>query len=295
MLLALVVGLVAVPVTSASAATYTSFRDVAAVPNANRATTTEGFAAGSRYLYSVKIKDNERAVIYRVDKSSGARKLMTNRANGTTSVKGLWHANDMTLVTIGGRQYLYVVTMKPTGAQLVKLRLRGASYEKVGRFKLRDSAGAVVPAHAVNVVAVSPSRIKFFFASVDQFYRGTIKPGASSGTIALTAAFTVDLANPVGERLPGVTNRQGIYYDKTRSDLYVPLTGGNTSVVLVFHGVTWKTTGRRRAAAKPYFKVVSKDRLFEIEGVGLSGDRLYFNTNRPHNRDGIHVFTRFRA
>src|SRR5690625_7587512 len=60
------VGLVAVPATSAQAAYYNQYETIAGISSAQECTAAQGFAAGSTYLYSLKIGlDDTRSLIYR--------------------------------------------------------------------------------------------------------------------------------------------------------------------------------------------------------------------------------------
>lgn len=273
---------------AARATTYGEYGTVTETPNVNGTTTTQGFAAGARYQYSVKIdKDNTKAVIYRWDTQAKTRVLMTNRTDGTSTIKGLGHANGMALATINGNQYLFVVTMATSGTQVVKLRINGSSYRRVGAFELR-SDGSYAQASGLSLVAVTTTQVRLFFAQGDAIYRGTVGLGQKSGNIDLSYRFTVHHGSPEGVNTP-----QSIFYDRKLDNLLVPSTEakGNASAVFVYPKVTWDTVVEPPVATDPFFLVASaKFKLFEIEGLGISGGRLYFNTNRSDNRDGIHRF-----
>ncbi|WP_377320163.1 hypothetical protein ACFJIY_14720 [Pimelobacter simplex] len=278
---------------AAHATTYGTYGTATATPDVNGTKNNEGFAAGARYLYSVKVgKKNKTAVIYRWDTKKKKRVLMTNRANGTTVIEGLGHANGMALVPIKGKQYLFVVTMTTKGKQVIKLLLNGASYQRVGAFKLRTGSGAYVQATGISLVAVTASEVRFFFAQGDAILRGAVALDKNKGKIEVTSRFTAFHESPQGVNTP-----QSIFYDPTHGNLYVPSTKhkGNVSAVFVYKNVTWETEVHPPVAADPTFLVASqKFTLFEIEGLGISGGRLYFSTNRSNdrskNRDGIHWF-----
>lgn len=60
--------------------------------------------------------------------------------------------------------------------------------------------------------------------------------------------------------------------------LYYPLTKDNRSIVLVYRNVTPSSTGTITSATDLSFRITSdKYSKFEIEGVGISGGKLYFN------------------
>lgn len=298
-LVALVAGLAVLPGSPAHAAYYNTYDDIAATPDTSGTTGAQAFAAGSTYLYSVKNRtsDDGRAAIYRVDKATGARVVMRNGTDGLAYNTWLGHANDMTIVDIDGEHHFFVVTMEKTGAQLVKLRYDGTTYYKVGSYKITLD-GAVAAPSGVTRVAVSSTTIRFFFKSSRQVYNGTLPLRANTGTIAITKAFVLDVA---GALVNGATvsdldtfSHQGVFYDAANQTLYVPLTKDNRSIVLVYRSVTPARTATATSDENLSFRITSSAySKFEIEGVGLSGGRLYFNTNRANStgaHDGVHVF-----
>lgn len=297
------VGLVLATSPAASAAYYNTYSDVAGTPDVSGGYTgTQGFAAGSTYLYTVKTrtsKDDDRSVIYRVNRSTGSRVVMKNASDGTSSNAWLGHANDMTIVDIDGEHHLFVVTMKKTGALLVKLQYDGTSYRKVGSYQL-TVGGTRTAMSGISRAAVTSTGITFLFKSGRTVYRGTLPLRSSTGTLALTKAFTLKVS---GAKVDGATvsdlttfSNQGFSYDAGRKVVYYPLTKDNRSIVLVYRGISPTTTGERTSADDLSFRITSSkyDRKFEIEGVGISGGRLYFNTNRSSSSsgaaDGVHVF-----
>ncbi|NHA00358.1 hypothetical protein G5V59_10255 [Nocardioides sp. W3-2-3] len=145
---------------------------------------------------------------------------------------------------------------------------------------------------------MSSTTIRFFFKSSRQVYNGTLPLRANTGTIALTKAFVIDVASA---RVNGATVsdigtflHQGFFYDAAKQTLYVPLTKANRSIVLVYRAITPARTATATADQNLSFRITSSTySKFEIEGVGLSGGRLYFNTNRANSsgaHDGVHVF-----
>ncbi|WP_300678578.1 hypothetical protein [Nocardioides sp.] len=285
---------------AANAAYYNTYADVASTPDVSGATSTQGFAAGSTYLYSVKTRsaqDDDRAVIYRVNKDTGATEVMTNGTDGLGYNTWLGHANDMTIVDIDGDHHLFVVTMAATGAQLVKLRYDGATYYKVGSYAI-ELNGAVKAVSGIAKSSVTSTAINFLFKSGTQIYTASLPLRANSGTIALTKAFSLDIANAQvnGATVSNIGDylTQGMFYDAAHDTLYFPLTLENRSIVLVYPGVTPSSTGTVSAASDLSFRITSsKYTLFEIEGVGVSNGTLWFNTNRA-NADGgfdaVHSF-----
>ena len=303
-LVTMILGFVIVSGPAAQAAYYNEYTDIASTPDKYGTSGAQGFAAGSTYLYSIKNRtsDNGRAVIYRVNKSTGAKTIMKNTASDVYYTSWLGHANDMTIVGIGGKTYMFVVTMKKTGAQLVKLEYSGTKYKKVGAYQLRLD-GNVAAASGINRASVTSSKVSFLFKSGKTVYNGSLSPTAKDGAVKLTKAFSLNVkdAKVNGATVPGLDSwsNQGFFYDETKKVLYYPLTDANKSVVLVYRNVTPSSTGTLTAASDLSFRITSSKYVkFEIEGVGISGGKLYFNTNRATSSaaaDGVHVFKDFVA
>lgn len=304
-LVAMVLGSLVLSGSPAQAAYYNTYSDIASTPNTSCCTGAQGFAAGSTYLYSIKNHTNydDVSVIYRVHKTTGERVLMTNGTNGGTTNTWLGHGNDMTIVDIDSQHHLFVVTMNATGAQLVKLRYDGTTYYHAGSYQLRLN-GAVATPSGISQVSVNSSEIAFMFKGGRTIYNGSLPLRAASGTINLTPAFAlqVDGALVNGATVPdlGTFTNQGFFYDAPKKVLYYPLTKDNRSIVLVYRNVLPTTTGTAPAATDLSFRITSSaySTLFEIEGVGISDGKLYFNTNRANSSgsyDGVHVFNGYVA
>lgn len=303
-LVTMILGFVILSGPAAQAAYFNDYTTKASTPDKYGTSGAQGFAAGSTYLYSIKNRtsDNGRAIIYRVNKSTGAKTIMKNTASDVYYTSWLGHANDMTIVGIGGKTYMFVVTMNKTGAQLVKLEYSGTKYKKVGSYQLRLD-GNVAAVSGINRVSVTSSKVTFMFKSGTTIYNGSLTPGANSGTINLTKAFSLKVEGALvnGATVPGLENwsNQGFFYDEAKNVLYYPLTDGNRSVVLVYRNVTPTSTGTLTSASDLSFRITSSKYVkFEIEGVGISGGKLYFNTNRATSSaaaDGVHVFKGFVA
>jgi len=195
------------------------------------------------------------------------------------------------------------VTMKASGAQLVRLRYDGTTYYHAGSYQVRLN-GAVATPSGINRVSVSSTTITFMFKSGRTVYNASLPLRASSGTVNLTKAFTlqVDGALVNGATVPdlGTFVNQGFFYDAPKKVLYYPLTKDNRSIVLVYRNVSPTTTGTAPAATDLSFRITSSkySSKFEIEGVGISDGRLYFSTNRSNSSgafDGVHVFNGYVA
>ncbi len=292
------------PAVPAQAAYYNTYTDLAATPDTSCCTGVQGFAAGSTYLYSIKNHTgyDDVAAIYRVNKTTGERVVMTNGTDNTSTNTWLGHGNDMTIVDIDGQHHLFVVTMEDTGAQVVRLRYDGTTYYNAGSYQVRLN-GAVKAPSGIDRVSVTSTTINFMFKSGRTVYNGSLPLRASSGTIDLTKAFDLQVEDALvnGATVPdlGTFENQGFFYDETTKVLYNPLTKENRSIVLVYRNVSPTTTGTAPAATDLSFRITSSAySTFEIEGVGISDGKLYFNTNRANSSgaaDGVHVFNGYVA
>jgi hypothetical protein len=302
---AMVLGLLALPLSAAQAAYYNTYTDIASTPNTSCCAGVQGFAAGATYLYSIKNHTNfdDLSVIYRVNKTTGDTVLMTNGTNNTSTNPWLGHANDMTIVDIDGQHHMFIVTMNASGAQLVNLRYDGTTYYNAGSYQLRLNGSVAAPS-GINRVSSTSTTITFMFKSGRTVYNGSLPLRAASGTIDLTKAFDlqVDGALVNGATVPDLTTfaNQGFFYDAPKKVLYYPLTKDNRSIVLVYRNVSPTTTGTAPAASDLSFRITSSaySTSFEIEGVGISDGKLYFSTNRANasgGHDGVHVFNGYVA
>jgi hypothetical protein len=274
---------------SANAAYYGGYNDVAHIPNAEDCDAAQGFAVGSSFCYSIKIKkDDTKAIIQRIDMSSGAVVLMTNGANGTKYCTYLGHANDMEVTAINGVGTMFVVTMKTGSLSFVKLQYSGSTYTKVGEYTLRHN-GNNVGMSGVKMLNKTASTINFLFKSGNGFFTASIGLTANSGVINLTRVFTINWKSPtVNGNVLDLTDYvfQGFGYRNDR--VYVPLTKGNDSVVLTYNNVSANISdgvdNTVNHDVNLSFRVYSNvyANLFEIESLGINPNNgyLYFNVNR---------------
>jgi len=300
-----IAGVVALTESPALAAYYNTYSDIADIPDTDGCTSAQGFAAGTTYLYSIKKnKTDDLSVIYRVNKTTGDRVLMTNGTTGGVTNPWLGHGNDMASADIDGVHHLFVVTMKDNSAQLVKLSYDGSTYYFAGSYTILHNGDTLAPS-GISKVSTSSTTLTFMFKSGSTVYNGTLPLRANSGTIDLTKAFElqVDGAKVDGATVPDIGSflNQGFHYDPANHVLYNPLTKDNRSIVLVYRGVSPATTGTALAASDLSFRITSSMyKFFEIEGVGISDGTLYFNTNRTYEsngdaNDGVHAFKDYVA
>lgn len=283
---------------SAAAAYYNTYSTVATIPNGNGCNRAQGFAVGSSYVYTAKCNDDEsKQVIYRTKISDGTTTLMTNGDTSNTYITSLGHANDMDTCTIDGKYHLFVATMKTGSESLVKLQYSGTTYTQLGGFTLKCN-GEDVAISGAKKYAKDANYIYFLFFVYDGtedgvgVYRGQIPLTANSGTINITHAFDLDVANALvnGVTVSGLEDftRQGIGYIASTDQLLVPLTKTNVSIILVYDNAS-TATGTVSANSDLSFRITSSTypTLFEIESCDETNGKLYFNCNRKKNSSDI--------
>ena len=288
----------------ASAGYFNTYKDVATLGNANSCYAAEGFAVGSSYTYAVKINgDENKAVIYRTRMSDGNTTLMKNGDNGTSYATYLGHANDVVLSSTNGNYYMFIVTMKAGSTSVVKLKYVGTTFYKVGNYTITYN-GANHSMSGVKITSKTASTINFLFKSGRNFYRGSLPLNATSGSITLKAAFTLDVASAKvnGKTISNISSYATQGFGYRSNTVYFPMTYKNVSIVLVYRNIS-TASGTIKAASDLSFRVTSSayPSLFEIESVGIgAGDHLWFSTNRKTSssdtsHDGVHYFKDYTA
>lgn len=277
---------------------YNTYETMASIHNSSYSL-TEGFAVGSTYGYSAKINAAETgAMIYRTTLDTGKTIPLVNGDNGKAFATYLGHANDMDVCSLGGKSHLFITTMRTEKNNLVKLKIDGDKYYKVGQFnfKVGESLKSV---SGVAIINGEKGKITFLCAIGHTYYIGSINENATTGDIKLEKKFTINVADALvdGKKISNLASftKQGIGYYNNK--LYVPLWGGgvsknNVSVVLVYNNITKETKGSGIQADKNLsFRITSSEyATFEIEGCGIRKSTLWFNTNRSAQAAGVHYF-----
>ncbi len=280
------------------AAYYNTYSDVASIPDVNGCPSMQGMAVGSKWLYTAKTStDNSKAVIYKTNKDTGARTLLTNSATGNTYATYLGHANDMCVTKIGDYSNLFVVTMKENSKALVQLKVDGSKYKKVANFSVKYNGEHLAPS-GVNIIKKTSTKITFLFKKGKSFYEGSMTIGDTSGTINVTKKFSINISSAVvngkTKDLSSYTYQGFGYY---KNYIFVPLTKDNVSIVLVYY--IKDASGTIKCESDLSFRITSSTYadLFEIESCGICSDdgKLYFNTNRRKTSggtgyDAVHYF-----
>jgi hypothetical protein len=293
---------------SHAATTYGSYTTKASLPTydcgADSCTAAAGFAVTKNYLFSIKKDtDDNKAVIYRVNRDTGDRVLMTNATSDSKVNTWLGHANDMEIATVGGQSYMFVVTMfgsndgSNSTKQLVKLKYDGNSYVWDHTYTILNNS-VPLDVSGLSKISQSGNIVNFFFSKGDKVYHGSLDVtavGGSANDINLEKAFTMT-GRPDG------WSPQGVHYDAANQRFYRPVTRANRSRVLVYDNVTPTISLPKEQPLSPNGAVdiditSAGSEKFEIEGVGISpeSNKLYFNTNRKPETDGVHYVKDYAA
>ena len=280
---------------------YGGYGTLAMVYDQNSCYSMQGMTVDNTYAYCAKIGSNDaRAIVMRIDKSTGAKTLMTNSATGYSYFTNLGHANALDIVSVNGKSNLFVTG----GSTLIRLTISGTKLTTAGTYTATYN-GAAASMTAVQIMSASNTEVKVLVKSGRTLYTGTLNPTASSGVIALTKLCTLDVTNV---RLKGAAadystfTQQGFDYHDGK--VFLPLSGNayvetiNHSVVLVYD--IEGASGTVRNDPTLSFRIISGTYagLFEIEDVvvcPMTG-QLYFCTNRRKtasdtNYDGVSYFT----
>ena len=281
-----------------------SFDTVCKLGESNSCYSTQGFAAGEKYLYSAQIGDNDaRAVIYRIDPKTGAKTSMTDSTTGKTYFTNLKHANDMDILTIDGQEYLCVLT----SAEIGVLQIDGTYLRPYAAFKLMYNGSSFDPG-SFAIHKVDDKNITFLFKWATTISSGTIPLRATSGNISVGIKGYTDVTKVLinGEKRDfSKYTRQGIF---CRDDtLFIVITGNhqestnNESVILGYD--LRKCTGSNylQPESDQIFYLISEEypALFEVEdGAITDGGKMYFNTNSRltssnTKHDGVFVLNNY--
>ncbi len=279
---------------------YDAYTTIDVLPNAEGCTGMQGMALDGQYLYSVKVNaDYTAGVIYRTDRATGKSVLLKNLDSETDSVvtDKVSHANSMCLVNVDGVAYLYIATMEASDRGLVCLRLEEDGYTFVGSYGLMLS-GKLTSASAAYLYGQEGTLLTFLFKRGANFYTGTFDMAQPAGQVELTPAFKLNVkAVRFGTQVCDLSSWSYQAFDYHEGYLFVVLWDNATSVtsaVAVFD--IQKATGTITPDPMLSFRLTDAEySLFEIEACALCPDtgRLYFNTNRSNNKDGIHYVNEY--
>ena len=282
---------------------YSSYGELALVYDQNSCYSMQGMTVNNTYVYCAKIGSNDaRATVTRIDKNTGAKTLMTNASTGYSYFTNLGHANALDIVTVNGKENLFVTG----GSTLVRLIVNGTKLTTAGTYTATYN-GAAASMTAVQIMSASDTQVTVLVKTGRTLYTGTLNPTASSGTIALTKLCTLDITNVQmnGKQTDlSAFTQQGFDYHDGR--LYLPLTGNayvetiNQSAVLVYD-LEGATGNLRNDPSLSFFITCGTYAgLFEMEDCAIcpTTGKLYFASNRRRtasdtNHDGVSYFKNY--
>ena len=273
-----------------------AYTNVAFTSEANGCYSTQGLGAGEKYLYSVQAGDDDMlSIVHRVDPATGEDVLMRYNNSRRTYFRDFRHANDVDVLTLDGTEYLLVIA----DTKLLMLQIDGDSMSNYGAFDITYNGNPFNPS-SLAVYRISAKKVMLLFRHANTLSLGVFDRGATSGTIPVSIAGTIDTAHvPVAGQIVDFDDftRQGFGYKN--GVVFLSLAGCfddtmlSLSVILCYD-VSKFTTDMKPIADMVYF-IDSKKyaALFELEGCAVMPDgRLYVNANRrvssySTNHDGI--------
>ena len=266
-----------------------TYKNLCTINNQQGCASMQGMDTGNGYIYCAKITSgNEKAILVRYSLSGGKEEELMTNVTGKNPIKYcsfLQHANDMAFLEAGSTDYLYVVTGK-TSPAVVKLEINGNKYKKVGEFNFQGNPNQF---WGIDIMKTDSENITFLLNNTNVFYTATIKKSANTGTVQIKKYCQLsDDANGFKKtaKVNGVTcdltgyNQQGFCYANNK--IYVPLTKGNISVVLTYDNIdNIQDPNTNLICGEDSYRITSSQyaKLFEIEGVAIRDNKLYFSCN----------------
>lgn len=263
-----------------------NYTTLSKVDEANSCNSTQGMAVNDSYVYSAQIKssDGSRAVIYRVNKTTGATVLMKDASTNLTYFTNLGHANAMDIAVVNGVEYLCILT----DSKISLFAISGTTLTFYAEYYITHNGSVIAPS-AISVYQVSGTTITFLTKGGRTVSKGSVNIASTSGTIPVTIQCELDYSkiriNGKIQDFSSFTNQGMGYYGNY---VFVPITGNkdnatiNQSLILGYD--LTKATGGNTIQPDPdkIFHVVSYQYqgLFEIEDVDIDKNgQMYFNTN----------------
>lgn len=287
----------------AMAATYSDYTLVDTIYNYGGCTGMQGLAVDDTYLYNIKIASStqDNAFISRTHKDTGSTTYMTNAATGTIYFSEMYHANDLEYADIAGVKTLFVATSLDGSTSLLRYAINGTTLTEIGRYDTVYN-GSSTAISSAQVMRVTDTDIDLMIKKGKYLYYATLGINATGGTIEMTHAFTLDVANiNIGGEIIDMSDWLHQGYEYIDNKIFVPITcesDMSISSVCVFHTQGMYGTIKNDPTLSFYIDSETYDEKFEIESCKIcpSDGRLYFNTNQGsstggHDQDAVHYFT----
>ena len=274
------------PVQAAITLGDANYTTLSKVGENNSCNSTQGMAVSDKYVYSAQIKssDESRAVVYRVEKTTGTTVLMKNASTNLTYFTNLGHANAMDIAVVNGVEYLCILT----DSKISLFAISGTTLTFYAEYYITHNGSVIAPS-AISVYQVSGTTITFLTKGGRTISKGSVNIASTSGTIPVTIQCELDYSrirvDGKIQNFSTFTNQGMGYYGNY---VFVPITGNannatiNQSLILGYD--LTKATGNNTIQPDPdkIFHVVSYQYqgLFEIEDVDIDKNgQMYFNTN----------------
>ncbi len=244
---------------------------------------TQGLAVGDTYLYSAQVNGNNNlCAILRVHRDTGKTDVMSNAKTGTKLFSGLGHANDMDVLVVDGREYLFILST----SNLIVFEVDDTKMLQKAKYKIKSGGSDFTPG-SFGIYSSDEERITFLFKTGNYISRGGVSAGSVDGDISVTSWFMVDAGkvelDGKVQDYNSFLNQAMFYKDNT---LYIVKAGCekvetvNQSIILGYD--ISSPSGTVQPDLEMIFFVESSKypALFEAEDCGISSDgKLYFNTN----------------
>ncbi len=290
--------------TEAETYVFSEFSRVGLVPDVSLsddifAQALAGMALVDNYAYSVKLKGNpkpsgdttnyhlnEPSTIFRTDITTGETVRMTP-TDGTGYVPYMHHANGVSGTTINGETYLFVATLVSGKQAVVKVRVDGTTFTKVGEYEVLEE-GASVSKSGIDILSVDGEKTVLLLKTGAWFYTAEVPHTQVDGSITVTKRFTVDMsAVTIGDATENASQDNGYTWQDCGYKcgvLYVPVTTKNYTVVGVFRIFNEDGTMKEGLLSPVPGKSLrvggGECRSVEIESLAVGNDgKLYFNAN----------------
>ncbi len=301
------------------------------VPNTTEGGTTcsamQGMNTGTTYCYVAKRNsDDTYCDVTRIDMGNGTKTVMdyysSTSATSSSACNSLGHANELSVVGIGGTNYMFAATLWTTKA-ITRLKISGSKLMLTGYFDLVNTSGTSLTASAIRHIKTSGGYLYFLIKRGNSFYTCRIAENATGGSasnptdVTIYKIFVIDTRNAVfassnsaASTMSGIDDwtNQGFGYNKSEKVLYVPIWDDSTpsrNVIITYNlGATIDTwldatsnLSNTVFATKTSFMMQDTSvSQFEMESVsfrtgqGTTGDlKLYFNINcSTASKEGVY-------
>ncbi len=304
------------------------------VPNTTEGGTTcsamQGMNTGTTYCYVAKRNsDDTYCDVTRINMDTGAKTVMdyysSTSATSSSACNSLGHANELSVVGIGGVNYMFVATLWTTKA-ITRLKIDGTKLMLTGYFDLVNTSGTSLTASAIRHIKTSGGYLYFLIKRGNSFYTCRIAENATGGSassptdVTIYKIFVLDTrnamfasSNSAASTMSGIDDwtNQGFGYNKTEKVLYVPIWDDGTpsrNVIITYNLSsvidTWldATSNLSNTVFPTKTSFMMQDTSvsqFEMESVsfrtgqGTTGDlKLYFNINcSTTSKEGVYSCT----